>query len=740
MKQFLPLTLFLAIASPVFAKHIIGGVLTYECLGGGNYRFTMKMYRDCSDPTGADFDFGAPFSIYKGSDPFPLETLYLSPQTITGVDPEDNPCLELPPNVCVQEGIYQFDYLFADWPSSESYHVSYQRCCRNVTVTNIETPGDVGATFTVELTPASQAVCNSSPTYNTFPPVAICANYPLVYDHSAFDLEGDQLVYEFCTPLLGAGMNTSPDNCDQIIPDPACPPPYATADFVNPPYSFFNPMGGNPPLSIDPNTGLLTGTPNSLGQYIVAVCVSEYRNGVLLSRIMRDFQFNVGDCQPLVTANVDAPNIVLENDQYSITTCGDLNVPIINESTLQSNILDFKWEFFVEGGIWEFNTWNVTIPFPAIGIYQGILALNPGTQCSDTAHIVVEIFPDLVADFEYAYDTCVAGPVNYFDHSFIDGNGQIVGREWNLGDGTIDTIAANPVIVYGEPGIIPVNLRVEDTHGCIADTTKFVTYQPVPALILVKPNDTISCAPASVLFNNLSSPIDNQYDIQWDFGDGETGDDISPVHVYKNPGIYSVKLEITSPIGCYVDTFFENIVEILPPPVADFVFDPTQPTSLEPLVHFTDQSIDAVHWDWFIDGQFISQKQNFSYSFADTGWQEVTLIIVHPEDCKDTLTKMLDVKPIATFHMPNAFTPNEDTVNDFFMGNGILLGIKDYKMEVWDRWGSRIFETTDPATPWNGQVDNTGRSAPMGTYIYTVSFTGPRGEPFEFNGFANLIR
>ncbi|MEK7253820.1 MAG: hypothetical protein AAB316_03690, partial [Bacteroidota bacterium] len=151
MTRFLLLAFLLFFQTLCFGKHIIGGVLTYECLGNGDYRFTMKMYRDCNDPTGAFFDSPAAFSIYKGNSQNDLETLFIDLESYASIEPEDNPCLELPPNVCVQEGIYVFEYHFDEWPSADSYHISYQRCCRNATITNIQTPGDVGATFTVEI-------------------------------------------------------------------------------------------------------------------------------------------------------------------------------------------------------------------------------------------------------------------------------------------------------------------------------------------------------------------------------------------------------------------------------------------------------------------------------------------------------------------------------------------------------------------------------------------------------------
>jgi gliding motility-associated-like protein len=646
--------------------------------------------------------------------------------------------------VFVQEGIYVFEYHFQDWPSNESYHISYQRCCRNESITNIVTPGDVGATFTVELTPLSQSLCNNSPVYNTFPPIVICVNEPLVYDHSAVDPEGDQLVYELCSPLLGGGLagngGGNPNGCNGITPNPACPLPYDPVEYVNPPYSPLNPMGGSPQVTIDPVTGMLTGTPTVQGQFSVAVCIYEYRNGQLLSVIRRDFQFNVANCQPVIDANVGGENINGTGDSYFVQTCGDPTISLTNLSTNTNNIDSWRWEFYAGDSTYVFNSWDATVTFPESGIYEGALLLNPESDCGDTASISIEIYPELVPAFDYSYDTCVAGPVSFNNLSFIDGPGSIDSFRWDLGDGTIDTAFTNPVHIYDEPGVVAVNLEIWDEHGCFKDTSRAVVYKPVPAVILVKPNDTVSCAPAELFFNNLSAPIGPTYDIHWDFGDGDTSAVISPTHVYRQEGLYDVKLDITSPIGCHTDTLYKELIQILSPPVAGFYFDPTDPDNFHPEVSFFDQSTDAVHWDWYINGQLASQNQDFDYSFPDTGLQEVKLVITHPQKCLDSLVQYIDVKPKVTFFLPNAFTPNEDTVNDFFAGTGVTRGITNFRLEIWDRWGERIFETDSPAEAWNGRVNNTGRQAPSGVYVCLVSYTRPRGETFEYKGFATLIR
>ncbi len=743
MKNYLSFALFLLLLPTASAKHIIGGVLSYECLGGGLYRFTMKMYRDCSDPTGAFFDSNAPFSIYKGDNTL-LTTKFVNPTDITSVDPPDNPCLELPPNVCVQEGSYTFTHQFAEWPSADSYTISYQRCCRNNTVTNLVTPGEIGATFTVTITPASQEVCNNSPVYNAFPPTVVCVNEPIAYDHSAVDADGDQLVYEMCAPLRGGGQGGlgggNPNGCNGVVPNPACPPPYQPVSFINPPYSALNPMGGNPAVTIDPVSGMLSGTPVTIGQFVVGICIKEYRNGVLLSEVRRDFQFNVASCESLVDADLSSAGLTVSGDDYLIETCNDPTVFIQNTSINPQNVVEIRWEFTVGDSTWMLSTWDALVNFPGAGSYPGKLLINPGSLCSDSARLLVEVYPEVTAAFTYGYDTCVAGPVSFYDGSAIADGSAIDRWLWKLDNTVFDSLRRNPVHVYDEPKTFPVRLTVWDSHGCSDDTVRNVVYKPVPSLIVVKPNDTVSCPPAAVRFNNLSAPIDETYDIRWDFGDGGTSTDISPVHVYTTEGTFDVTLEINSPIGCQTDTTFTALVEILPPPVAAFAYSPEQPSNFEPVVTFTDQSIRAVHWDWFLNGKLVSQAPTFSHPMPDTGIHEMTLVITHPEQCQDTVSRLIDVAPKVTFFLPNAFTPNEDSVNDLFRGKGETRGISDYRMEIWDRHGSLVFATDDIEEAWDGRLGANGRPAAIGVYVCIVTFTAPRGEPFEYRGYATLMR
>lgn len=734
------------------AAHIIGGEITYECLGNNQYEFTMKIYRDCQSD-GALFDSQpgantvATITIYKDESTIPhIPSFALAAPIITMIPPDiSNPCLIIPNDVCVQEGIYTFTLTLPNDP--KGYHIVYQRCCRNSSITNILEPESTGATYTIEIPPAAQqtsAGCvNDSPTFNNFPPIIICANEPIDFDHSATDPDGDQLVYKFCSPKKGGGtfgINPLEDASapNGVAPDPDSPPPFENVNFIAPTYGPLKPMAGDPQVTINSATGLITGVPTTLGQFVVGVCVEEYRNGQLLGVVRRDFQFNVESCEPTVFAQIQSDETV-GNSDFIINSCGNNVITFVNQSFDEQFINSYDWSFDLNNGdTATFTTENATVSFPDLGTYEGQLILNLGSQCDDTANIFVNIYPEIQADFSFAYDTCVAGPVSFTNNSF-SGTGNITDNFWEFGDGNTSN-QVNPNYLYNAPGTIPVNLTVEDVNGCVDDTTQIVNWFPVPPILIIEPSIFIGCAPQDVFFNNLSTPIDDTYDIQWTFGDGGTSTEISPSYTYENPGVYDVSISVTSPIGCMISDFFPNWITVFESPTAAFTFSPNQPTNFLPDVDFTDQSIDAAQWFWDFNGQGNSIDQNPMFTFPDTGLQEVTLIVTHETGCQDTTIQIIDIAPKVAYFLPNAFTPNSDAVNDLFYGKGFFLGMQNFNLTIWNRWGELVFETTDPDEGWNGRKNNEGRNSPQGVYVVVVTYTGPRGENIELKGFATLIR
>lgn len=744
-KLILLLPILLCFVTSLSARHIIGGVVSYVCNGNGNYTFTMKVYRDCYDPQAAGFDYAAAVTFYKGDSQQELETIFVEPQSITDINPpEDNPCIEIPATVCVEEGIYVFDYTFSDWPSTERYSLAYQRCCRNNNITNVFEPESNGATFSTVILPAAQAACNNSPVFDNFPPIVLCAGEPFEFDHQATDIDGDVVIYELCAPLKGGGLLGTAGNpgnvndCEGVSPNPACSP--ATWENIGyvPPYSALNPLGGSPPVTINSSTGLLSGTPLLTGQYVVGVCATEYRNGELMSVLTRDFQFNVLDCQPLVDVNIVADSIN-DDGMHFYSSCSDSTFFFENNSTQQSQITNYFWNFDINGTVNTFNEWEPTITFPGSGTYEGQLLLNPGQTCGDTANIKVEIYPAIEANFDFTYDTCQVGPVEFSDITlYIDS--PINKWDWDFGNGVIDTLE-RPFVLYDDAGLYDVALNVTDENGCKDDTIKQVSYFPVPNLIVVSPSSEVLCPPATVIFENLSFPIDDTYTTNWQFGDGGRDSLISPTYTYDSIGLYDVSLEIISPVGCLTDTVFEDLILVKPAAEANFAYEEkAEWTNFDPDIQLFDLSDYAIFIEWLDNGERFSMEENPYYAFPDTGIHQVQQVVYSREGCIDTMTQYIDVKPEITYYLPNAFTPNWDTKNDEYGGKGFLRGISNFEMQIWNRWGELVFQTTNPDERWNGQKNNNGSPVPSGTYVCHTNFTGPRGEDFQFKSYVLVTR
>ncbi len=295
----------------VKATHIVGGEMTYTCLGNNQYQVQLTIFRDCYYGV-PWFDSPASIGVFTSNNMLFTQALVpLNPILNDTLNPTlGSECFVAPPDVCVHTTTYTTTITLPYLPGG--YHLVYQRCCRNNTISNIVGPSDTGATYSIEISGQALLECNNSPIFNNWPPLYLCVNQPFEIDQSAVDPDGDSLVYVLCNPLRGATPNNP-------MPQPPNAPPYLPVQWINPPYNTNNMLNGLPggvPMTIDPVTGLLTGTPNTIGQFVIGICVEEYRNGVLIGVKRRDYQVNVGVCS-IATAAFFAPEIIC--DSYQVT-------------------------------------------------------------------------------------------------------------------------------------------------------------------------------------------------------------------------------------------------------------------------------------------------------------------------------------------------------------------------------------------------------------------------------------
>lgn len=110
--------------------------------------------------------------------------------------------------------------------------------------------------------------------------------------------------------------------------------------------------------------------------------------------------------------------------------------------------------------------------------------------------------------------------------------------------------------------------------------------------------------------------------------------------------------------------------------------------------------------------------------------------IESPDGCVETDSVRVNVRGL--IYVPNAFTPDGDGLNDFFKAKGV--DISEFKMEIYDRWGSLVFISDDIDRGWNGSFRGDGYYCPPDIYQYRIVATEHEGEVFELRGHITLLR
>lgn len=432
------------------ATHIVGGEMNYTCLGNNEYEITLTIFRDCYNGNpNAWFDDPASIGVFDVNNNL-LNNILIPLMGNDTLDPVLNSeCLVAPPDVCVHTTTYRTVVELP--PIIGGYQLAYQRCCRNQTIVNIIDPLASGATYGVTISEQALLECNSNAKFQEWPPIYICVNEPIAFDQSAVDPDGDSIVYRLCTPLLGADP-------DVPMPQPPNPPPYEPINWVDPPYNvdnMLNGISGGVPLEINAETGLLTGLPNTIGQFVVGICIEEYRNGELISTTRRDFQYNVGVCGQAVSSFF-APEI----------QCESFTVEFENESLGADN---FLWLFGDPNNPGASSTVeSPSYTYSDTGLYTIMLIAEPGTICQDTSIQQVRVeYNSLFPDFEVEYAECSDSLTIQVTDNSMDTLSTVESWLWELEPLGLESTEQNPEFVIGQSANLNLRLTVTAANGCV---------------------------------------------------------------------------------------------------------------------------------------------------------------------------------------------------------------------------------------------------------------------------------
>ncbi len=722
IKQLLVVLLLTFVSLESFATHIVGGEIFYDFLGGNNYQITLKLYRDCY--TGlAPYNDPATVFIFDNSGNFVESVEIPFPGSVTLPITINNPCFTPPIDICVEEAIYIKIVNLP--PISGGYNIMYQRCCRNNSILNLVNPGDVGSTYMAHIPDASIGATNSSPHYINFPPIFLCSGVPLNFNHAAIDTDGDSLYYELCDPFTGLdatcpilGVQAGGGSCPVL----GSPPPYPFVPWLSP-YNATYPLSSSPALAIDPQSGLMTGTPNMLGQWVVGVCVSEYRNGVLLDVNKRDFQFNVVDC----------PNLPVASIPQQTQFCSGYTINFTQNSV---NATSYQWDFGDPST--NLDVSNQLAPswtYADSGTYSVTLIINPGSLCADTQATIFHIYPLLVPTF-------TAPPGECFDNNSFDfsvggayvGNGMF---SWNFGAAASPSVSNQPnptAIVYNSAGVFPVQFTITE-NGCTKTLTDTVDVYPKP-VALFDLSTVTGCVlnPVQCTDNSLSSAPLTYY---WNFGNGASSTAQNPVAIYSSAGAYTISLVIVNEYGCKDTVVSPNPLAVLASPIAGFSLSPTVVSIANPDIAMIDQSSLATGCEVFWGDGSSNSNCDSTHHYTVVGTYTVMQVVVNSLGCYDTAYSDITVQAVYFFWIPNAFTPNKNDLNDVFKPK--VMGVHDYSFLIFDRWGNKLFETSDKEMGWNGYYKNVQCKSDV--YVYKINFRDDvQNEFHEYIGRVTLLR
>jgi gliding motility-associated-like protein len=546
------LVIALGATKDVLATHLVGGEFSYTYLGTNNqnvktYRIQLALFRDCQNGSNEALtnDQSGSFGLYSydtkkfvWADSIKFLTSVIVPANFS------NSCLTNAPTVCLSRMLFQFDLAIPD--NTNGYMLVYQRCCRNE-AQNIDNPNGtvVGSTYFININPGAGP--NNSAVFKNYPPQIICINNPLIYDHSAVDADGDSLSYEFCDAFDIPSSISDPNPSPSMLLGP---------DFFQAvPYTFgFTsalPIPGNPALTIDAKTGIITGTPNIQGRYVVTVCCHEWRNGIKVGTTRRDFQFVITNCSKVVVANI--PVLSQEPNTY-IISCQSKTVDFQNLST---GGFSYYWDFGVAGTTTDTSTLKTpTYTYPDTGTYKVKLIVNGGSTCPDSIERFVKVYPEFIASYTYNGLLCPGERIQFTDGSF----GSLAPPDtwtWIFGDGTTKT-EQNPSHAFTyNGGTFPVKLISGNSFGCRDTAIQNIKIGTV----------SIRTGEDTVVIKNLpiEGYVTGSTNVTWDpptYMDNPNS--VKPIFNFPQSGTYAYSVTGITPDGCvgYDSIVFEVVDDI----------------------------------------------------------------------------------------------------------------------------------------------------------------------------------
>lgn len=440
-------------------------------------------------------------------------------------------------------------------------------------------------------------------------------------------------------------------------------------------------------------------------------------------------------CESSVNFEWDAPESPVASVADQSSFCQGFDFDFEN---LSLNGENWFWDFGVPGTNDDTSTEeSPSYTYPSDGVYTVELIVTTPYTCADTAYSTVEIFPEIDPAFEAPDPECFS--TNNFSLMPLVENDPITTYSWDFGGETVSATvngASVSNLVYAEPGTYTVEVTAI-ANGCEVTVTEQVWVIADPS-IGFQGGPPIGCPPHSVSFDNTSE-TETATTYLWDFGDGTTSVSANPVHVYENPGTYSVTLTMNSTGYCSQELLLtqSGLVEVQAVPSAGFNITPNQVDILNPVIEYETLATGNVSCYYNFGDGGSSSECSGTYTFSDGGYFDVVQTVINEAGCTNTAIGQVAVSG-TVFYAPSAFTPDHDGLNDVWLP--VALGVSDYRLKIYNRWGELVWQTNSQNEPWLGQVGDGVHFAPDGLYYYEAFILDLLALPHTYRGHLQLLR
>jgi gliding motility-associated-like protein len=423
------------------------------------------------------------------------------------------------------------------------------------------------------------------------------------------------------------------------------------------------------------------------------------------------------------------------------TGCVPLTVDF-SDTLAQGN--SYVWNFGDNTGDMVTTTPNLSHTFTSVGDYRVRLVSIDSLKCNvaDTAYTNIRV-TTFRANLDFSstkLQPCDSFNYRFTNTSFVSPAARSFSASsfrWSFGDNSAPVIAGPNAVNHSFPGAgtYVVKLFLNDATFCNSPDSIEKTIRISANVKAGFKTGASGCAPYNAIFENTSA---GGQQFNWDFGDGTTSTLPNPQHLYSAPGTFVVNLRVIDSATCNLQDSASFTITVAGKPVASYTFTPNPPQENTP-VRFFNNSIAANRYKWVFgdsDSLLTSSSDPIQHIYTETNTFNTCLIAINNVGCADTVCQPIAALIVPILDVPNAFTPNNDGVNDKVFVRG--FGIKRLVWRIYNRWGTVVFETSDRTQGWDGTYK--GSLQPKEVYHYVLDVEYSDNTKYQKKGDITLLR